>query len=299
YKQALEIEPDYVEAWDRLGLLYCMQANFGLMPASEGYELCRQATEKALALDPDYAPAISGLGWIAMQRDGNLAKAAEYYERALVLAPTNVSIIGDAATLLQLAGRIDEAIALVEFALARDPVNPIGYANLGTLYRYSGQLDKALAAYRTSLSLSPDRIGAHYQMGIVLLRKGDAEAALESFQREESEDWKVMGVALASHALGRTADFDQALDELKTGWGDRWPTEVAQVYAWVGDADAAFSWLEKSLDANGDGSWPDIRVDDLLAPLHDDPRWPGLANKLGVPAAQLSALEFSVPLPPD
>ncbi len=297
YREALEIEPDYVEAWDRLGLLYCMQANFGLRPENDGYALCEEATEKALAIDPDYAPAISGLGWIAMQRDGDLAKAAEYYERALELAPTDIAIIGDASVLLQLAGRLDEAIELTEFASARDPVNPIGYANLGTLYRYAGQLEQAIDAYRTSLSLSPDRIGGPYQMGLALLRSGEAEAALAAFREEPSDDWNVMGIALASHALGRSAEFERALAELEEGWGDQWPTEVAQVYAWTGDADAAFAWLEKAYAMHGDDSWPDIRVDDLLAPLHDDPRWPAIAEKLGVPAAQLAALSFSVSLP--
>ena len=297
YKQALEIEPNYVEAWDRLGLLYCMQANFGLRPADEGYALCREATEKALQIDPDYAPAVSGLGWIAMQRDGDLKGAAKYYKRALELAPTNVAIIGDASVLLQLAGRLDEAIELVQYASARDPVNPIGFANLGTLHRYAGNIDKAINAYRTSLSLSPDRIGGHYQMGVSRLRNGEPQLALESFRQEQSEDWKVMGIALASHALGLEADYQAALAELRDGWGDRWPTEVAQVYAWTGNADAAFTWLNKAHELIGDGSWPDIRTDDLLAPLHDDPRWPDIVNKLGVPAPDFEALGFSVTLP--
>jgi len=32
---------------------------------------------------------------------------------------------------------------------------------------------------------------------------------------------------------------------LCNGWGDQWPTEVAQVYAWVGDTDQAIVWLKK------------------------------------------------------
>jgi len=297
YKQALEIEPNYVAAWDRLGLLYCVQTNFGLLPADEGYALCRQATEKALQIDPDFAPAISGLGWIAMQRDGDFRAAAKYYERALELAPTNVAIIGDASVLVQFTGRLDEAVKLVEYASARDPINPIGFANLGMLYRYSGRLDEAIAAFRTAISLSPDRIGSHYQVGVALLRNGQPQVALESFRREQSDDWKVMGIALASHALGLEQDYQKALIELRNGWGDKWPTEVAQVYAWVGDDDAAFTWLEKSHELHGDSSWPDIRIDDLLAPLHDDPRWPDIADKLGIPTTVLETLDFSVTLP--
>ena len=297
YLQALAIEPDYTAAWDRLAVLYCTQANFGLRPVDEGYELCRDATNKALEIDPDYAPALSGLGWISMQHDRDFAAAADYYRRALELAPTNISIIGEAAVLVQFMGRLDEAVALTEYASARDPVNPMGYANLGMVYRYSGRLDDAIDAYRTSISLSPDRIGGYYQLGVALLRRGDPQAALDAFKQEQSEDWNVMGQALAFHAMGRQADYEAALKALKDGWGDRWPTEVAQVYAWVGDNDQAFSWLQKAYDDSGNGSWPDIRVDDLLAPLHDDPRWPEFSEKLGIPGADLDAVKFSITLP--
>lgn len=297
YKQALELEPNYTAAWNRLAVLYCTQANYGLRPTDEGYELCRDATNTALEIDPNYAPALSGLGWIAMQNDNDFSAAADYYQRALELEPTNISIIGEAAVLVQFMGRLDEAISLTEYASARDPVNPMGYGNLGMVYRYSGRLDDAIKAYRTSISLSPDRIGGYYQLGVALLRRGDPQAALDAFQKEQSEDWKVMGTALASHALGLQQDYEVALKQLQDGWGDRWPTEVAQVYAWVGDNDQAFFWLQKAYDDTGDGSWPDIRVDDLLAPLQQDPRWPEFAEKLGIPGADLDAFAFSVSLP--
>jgi hypothetical protein len=122
-------------------------------------------------------------------------------------------------------------------------------------------------------------------------------AALETFKKERSEDWQVMGVALASHALGRQQDYEKALNELRDGWGEQWPTEVAQVYAWIGDTDQAFAWLQKGHDLHGDGSWPNIRIDDLLAPIHDDPRWPGYANKLGISDADLRNVQFSITLP--
>jgi TolB-like protein/cytochrome c-type biogenesis protein CcmH/NrfG len=297
YRRALDLQPDFVAAWDGLALIYCMQANFGLLPAEKGYALCRESTEKALALDPDFAPSLSGMAWIAMQRDGDFAKAADYYRRALALAPGNVSIIGDAATLLQFMGRLDEAIALSEYASARDPVNPIGFANLGTTYRVAGRLDDAIAAFRTAISLSPDRIGAYFQLGVALLRSGAPAEALAVFKQEQSEDWQVMGVALAHHALGDQEAFEAAFTALRDGWGERWPTEVAQVYAWIGESDEAFAWLDKALTTQGNGSWPDIRVDDLLAPLHMDARWPVYADSLGIPQAMLDEIDFTITLP--
>ena len=66
YRQVLEIDPRYAPAWHELAKNFRNKANIGLLPNSEGYARARAAEEKALALDPNYAPAHSGLGRIAM-----------------------------------------------------------------------------------------------------------------------------------------------------------------------------------------------------------------------------------------
>ncbi len=48
----------------------------------------REAAEKALAIDPEYAPAHAALGLSAMQSDNDLVGAARHLERALALDPT-------------------------------------------------------------------------------------------------------------------------------------------------------------------------------------------------------------------
>ena len=83
----------------RLAAVYVNQAGLGLRPLEEGVRLAREAATKALAIDPDYAPAHGRLGWIAMTFDGDLAAAARHYEHALALEPANTDIIGDAASL--------------------------------------------------------------------------------------------------------------------------------------------------------------------------------------------------------
>jgi hypothetical protein len=69
---------------------------------------------------------------------------------------------------------------------------------------------------------------------------------------------------------------------------------VAHVYAWIGDEDQAFAWLEKALEANGLAG---VMVDNFFTEMHDDPRWQLLLEKGGVSASQLAAIEFKVTLP--
>ena len=210
------------------------------------------------------------------------------------LEPTNISIIGHTADLVMRLGRLDEAITLAEYVAARDPVNPVNHLNLSGYYILAERLDEAIASSRIANSLSPGIGGAQYRLGEALLRKSEPEAALAAFEQEEDEEWRVKGTALALHDLEQFTEYEEAFSELRKRWGERWPVEIAHVYAWVGETDEVFAWLEKEYEANGLGG---VMVDNFFKNLHDDPRWLPLLEKAGVSVDQLKAIEFDVTMP--
>ena len=213
------------------------------------------------------------------------------------LDPANISIIRDAAVLLQNLGHLDESIELFEYVTARDPVNPIGHGNLGISYIYAGNWDEATAALQTTLRLSPDYMGAHYWIGVALLFKGEGAAALELIAMEEDdEEYRVKGMALALHNLGRQEEYQAKLSVLIEQWGNEWPSEVAHVYAYIGDADAAFQWLDKALERNEDGLSEQL-LQPFYKPLHGDPRWTNFLERVGSAPEQLNDIKFQVSLP--
>jgi TolB-like protein/Tfp pilus assembly protein PilF len=295
FEQVLAEEPGYAAAWAGLAANYASQASNGLVPIEGGFELARSAANRALEIDPEDGSAHAVLGGIAQDYDNDLASAAQHFQRALELEPGNPDIINDAAVLARYLDRPGEAVALQELAIDRDPLTPTGHARLGINYLWAGRLDDAIASLRTALSLSPTFIGAHYNIGMALLMKGDPEAALLAFQKEEGdEEYLIKGKALAFHALGREAEYEEALEELKTNWGEQWPSEVAHVYAWVGDADAAFEWLDRAVAQNEDGLTQQF-PQPFFNPIHGDPRWERFREQTGTSPAQLSAIRFEVP----
>jgi adenylate cyclase len=294
YKQVLTVDPVYAEAWSGLSRNYINLTGYNLLPPDEGYPKAIEAANQALAIDPMNVMALSSLAWIAMTNDSDLVGAAHYLERALELEPTNIGLIRNSANLVKSLGRLDEAILLLEYGIARDPVNPVGHLNLSQNYLLAGRLDEAITSSRTALSLSPGIGGAQYRLGEALLRKREPEAALTAFLEEEDDEWRVKGTALALHDLGRLTEFEEAFAKLRKGWGQRWPIEIAHVYAWVGNADDAFVWLEKEIGVNGLGG---VMIDNFFTHLHDDPRWQPLLTNAGVSADQLEAIEFNLTLP--
>jgi tetratricopeptide (TPR) repeat protein len=297
YRQALEIDPRYAPAWTLLAANFNYELGMGLMSSREGNARAREAVEKALAIDPDYAPAHAALALIATQSDNDLAGAARHLERALALDPTGGAILGGSANLLSSLGRLDQALALYEAAARRDPVSPAALSNLGAAQCATGRYDEAIGSYRAVLRLSPGRGGAHAQLGMVLLQKGDAPAALAEIEQEKNETWRMVALPMAYCALGRAADAEAARDALIAKYEKDWSYNIAYVYAFCGQPDKAFEWLDKAVTYQ-DAGLSEIVSQTLFDRIHSDPRWLPFLRKIGKAPEQLAQIKFKVTLPP-
>jgi len=296
YRKVLAIDPRYAPAWAELAENFYREANQGLLPLKEGFAEAREAATKALAIDPRYAPAYARLGYIAMNGDNDLAGAAQHFYRALALDPTDLDVLRNSAILLQSLGRLDEALALDAAVVRRDPVNVAALFNLGLHQCAAGRLDAAIASFRTVLSLAPGRGAAHASLGNALLLKGDAPGALAEIEQETSENWKMIGLPMAYHALGRKADSDAALGLLGAKYEKDASFNIAYVYAFRGEADKAFAWLDKAVEY-ADPGLGEIVTENLFDKIHADPRWLPFLRKIGKAPEQLAKIEFKVDLP--
>jgi len=296
FLQALDITPDFPAAWNGLASNFREQTRAGRRSYDEGYRLVREAANHALIIDKNYAPALANLGWSAMDFDGDLKTAAQFFQRALELEPTNLSVITDAAIVARNLGHLEEAIALLEYALDRDPANPAGHARLGMVYYFAGDPDMAIASSRTALLFSPELTRAHYQICEALLAKGEAEAALEVIQHEPQIGYRLIGTALANHALRQMVDSDAALAEMIEKNEQLAAYNIAYIYAFRGEPDPAFEWLDKAVRYR-DAGLPHIMINPLFANLHNDPRWQPFLKRIGKSPTQLDAIKFKVQVP--
>jgi tetratricopeptide (TPR) repeat protein len=293
---SLALTPDYPQAWMALAGIYVNLAGKSLVPWEDGFAQAREATENALAIDPDFALAHDRLGWIAMIHDDDLAVAARHYRRALTLAPANLGVISDSAQLLRSLGRIDASVALDQYLVSRDPLNALAHFNLGGGYIAIGEYNAAVTSLEKALVLNPKRVGGPYRLGVALLLGGDAGAALEAFRRESVDVLAAIGEALALHGLGNTVAADAALQRLETEFEHDAAYNIAYVHAFRSENDAAFAWLEKAV-AYGDPGVADIIAEPLFAGLRNDHRWLPFMASINRDPAVLNAIVFEVRLP--
>ena len=280
----------------RAGEEFSHQGKLSLLPNSEGYARALEAEEKALAIDPNYAPGHTSLGRIA-DDNHDFVNAAKHYERALMLDPTDLDVLGDIAEFLQNLGRLQEALALREGVVRRDPVNVKALHNLGIAQQFTRQFDEAIASFRSVLSLSPGRGGAHYDICETMLLKGEAPAVLTEIEQEKSDVYRLIGLPMAYHALGRKTESDAALAALIAKFEKDASYNIAYVYAFRGEADKAFEWLDKAVQYQDPGL-SGILVENLFDSIHSDPRWLPFLRKLGRAPEQLAKIQFKVTLPP-
>ncbi len=296
YQESLAIDPDYPPALEGLAEMYVYHGLFGLLPVGEASRLARQTIDRAIAIDPDFAVGVAGLGWIAILYDHDMAAAARHFERALMLDPTDLDIIDGVAYVAEAIGRLDTALAFREYAVARDPAGPVGHFDLGLIYLKLGRPDDAATNVRTALALHPEHFGAWAVLGLALLANGETQAAVEAIEQETIEMYRLSGLAFAHYELGQQEESDKFLAELIEKHAKKASTEVASVFAWRGDNDNAFKWLEKALE-NDETALSNVASHYTFRNLHDDPRWQPFLAKLGQSDVQLAAIDFDVRLP--
>ena len=75
-----------------------------------------------------------------------------------------------------------------------------------------------------------------------------------------------------------------------------WSFNIAYIYAYRGEADKAFAWLDKAVEYQDPGL-SDIAAESLFANIRSDPRWLPYLRKIGYAPEQLAKIEFKVTLP--
>jgi adenylate cyclase len=123
----------------------------------------RQMYEKAVALDPQYAEAYTGLGWTYwLAWVWRWSPDPQNLERALALAQQALALDDSLPGAHSLLSRVyafkqqsDQAIAEGERAIALDPNDAISYAGQAEVLNVAGRPEEALRAMEQAMRLNP------------------------------------------------------------------------------------------------------------------------------------------------
>jgi TolB-like protein/DNA-binding winged helix-turn-helix (wHTH) protein/Flp pilus assembly protein TadD len=240
----------------------------------------RRDAEQAIALAPKLPDGYRAMSEVQANSEANCPAAEVSINKARELAPGDPDTLDYAALLAMCQGRQEEALTLYQRELALDPLRPQQYFHMAENLRDLGRYDEANAALQSALELNPREIWQiHETRGEILLAQGRPQEALAEMEREPAGFSHELGMALAYHALGQHKDSDAALANLTSLWPNDCAYQIAQVYAYRGQVDEAFRWLEHAYRLHDPGlMW--FRTDLKLKSLRGDPRYADLLRRL-------------------
>jgi adenylate cyclase len=280
FRQALDLDPTFADAAAALSLVYEMQANWAFVPPATGFEQARRAASSALELDPALAVAYTVLGMIHVHYDWDWKAAEREFQSALKSNPHDPFVLSAAGDLQLALGHYANAARIYRDAIARDPLDAATYHMLSYAQVRLGDVAQAIASDRKALELQPSYVWASTYLTNWLLVAGDREAALAA---AEGEDPVVRSgaLAVAYWALGRKAEADAALRTTVATQADSNAYQVAWVYAYRGDRDEAFKWLERAY-AQKDPCLYSIKGEPMLTNLEADARYKAFLHKMNL-----------------
>jgi tetratricopeptide (TPR) repeat protein len=157
--------------------------------------------ERALTLDPTYAPAIAVQSIIAVVQNRK-PEALRLARRAIELGPEIPAAWVGLSYAQQADFDLDGALASVERAVKLDAGNALAWARLAELRLSLGNLKKALDAARTAVKLNPQLARTQVVLGfayVTQIKVGDAKRAFEAAIRLDSaEPLARLGLGLAT-----------------------------------------------------------------------------------------------------
>ena len=282
FDQATRLDPDYALAYAERSEAWTWIADKSSEEQKEAWAAAARDAEKAVAIDPHLAEAHAALGWVRAFAEWRFTEGLAELRRAQQLAPGNPTANDLLARVVVYLGQFEEAEKLARQAIEIDPLNYQGRNNFARILFVEGKLDEADAEAQRAAELQPTAAGSHRWQVIVAIHRGDGEGALREAQLEPDEGYRHFELALAHYARGDRIAADAALAELIAKDAKIEAFQIAEVYAWRGETDKAFEWLQIAFD-NHDTGMLSLLIDPLMRGLHLDARYTALLGKIGLP----------------
>jgi len=289
FNQAIAKDPGYAQAYAALAQSWKLLPAFNGGAPNDCFPQAEAAAKKALALDDTSSTAHAALASLKGLNGFDYPGAIAEYERTLQLNPNDATarqwFANDA---LANVGQTEREIAELKHAVELDPLSLVINSNLGVAYIHAGRLDDAIAQLRKTVELDGTFYYARYNLAQALELKGLIPEATAEYQKTMSMTEDPVPLGMLGRLYGLHGQKDEALkilQKLHQSREQRYTAAyaLALICVGLGDRNEALNWLEQGYREHDGFNIGPIRVDPLLAPLHGDPRFEALAEKI-VPA---------------
>jgi TolB-like protein/DNA-binding winged helix-turn-helix (wHTH) protein/Tfp pilus assembly protein PilF len=282
FKQAIEKDPDYAQAYVGLADCYILLGPNDVLPAKEVYPLAKAAALKALQLDDGLAEAHASLGFLMLLYDWNPAQAEKQFQRAIELDPNYPTAHHWYAYDLAAMKRSDEAVAEIRRAVELDPLSSIINTDAGQILLFARRSDEAIAQCHKAIGLDPEFKQAYWYLALLYQEEGLFDQALDAFLKAPPGFPDSQTAAIRSSGIsGIKSYWRQRLAMLEQQAKEHYvsPYAFAVTYALMGDRDRSLENLGKAIDERYP-SMVFVQIEPVFDSLRSDPRFAALLHRI-------------------
>jgi TolB-like protein/DNA-binding winged helix-turn-helix (wHTH) protein/tetratricopeptide (TPR) repeat protein len=288
FNQAVDENPKFAQAYSGLADTYALLGDwqYAVMTPREALPKAKAAAIKALELDGGLGEAHTSLAFCLDGFDWDFDAAEKEFQKAIALKPGYATAHHWYAWHLALVHRYAEATAEMRKALNQDPLSLIINADLAELLALAHSYDESIRQSQKTLELDPNFGLAHNHLGEAYLQTHMNEQAIAEFQKAVTlaggSATCVANLARAYAASAKRSEAVTLLNELKGRSNARhsYASEIAAIYASLGDADQAMAWLERGYQERFN---PGVLLRPGFDPVRLDPRFERLVARVGLP----------------
>lgn len=286
-KQAIERDPKYALAYAVVARCYILRGALYEGP-KKTFPEARTYVAEALKLDPNLPDAHAALAVIFMFDDWDWLAVERELTQSIALDPGVALTWNIKGFSLAIQGCLPEALTAIRRGQELDPLSPSRRNEIAMCYNWMGDYDRAIFELEKVLELDPNFPLAYRELGLAYIKKGMPEKAIVELEGAINRGQKhprvkgMLGCAYA--AAGKRVEARGVLDEMQGLSQDRFAFaySIAQLHAVLGETDAAFEWLQKSLDER-DTLVVWLKLNPFLDTLHTDSRFAQLLKDMGLP----------------
>jgi len=206
YDRAVQIKPDFYDAWDGRG--YSLDELGRYEEAIASYDL-------AVQIKPDYHKAWYNRG-NELGKLGRYEEAFASYDRAVQIKPDSHEAWHNRGNALGNLGRYEEAISSYDRALQIKPDDHEAWHGRGYALGKLGRYEEAIASFDRAVQIKPDDHEVWYNRGFALGNLGRYEEAIASCDKAlviKPDDYQVLYNKACAYSLQNQIEL--ALENLQ------------------------------------------------------------------------------------
>ena len=281
-QKAVELDPRFEGAWAALADVYLLLPEYGEGTVAEHMPRALDATERALAINPDSAHALTTSAYIKAMHYYQWEEAETEFKHAIKLDPKYRTAYQWYAEMLAAQRRTDESLAQLDIAAEVDPLAPIIPHIKGWVSLWAGRLDEAEQHYLDALRLDP---GFPYSIGNLAqtyLQQGKYDQARERWtEYGELVNADVSVSMLAADALENPELKERAIAAWQEIVPPTQPFSFPVFFVLLGRNDLALDLLLRNFEAGGPYA-PHVNRILVFDPLREDPRFQEMLTRMNL-----------------